>query len=204
MLPALCETQIGVEGAGLPLGHFGEEPGAGVRDLGVLQFLVHAAAAREAALLHVVLPARLGEARLEGALAALGVESEDLDVEGVPAADPLGLAVLERLHVAAVAAAIGPYAVGGEVDRDEDRLAGLADDPLHFLHVARERAALLGGQVVEDGAQIAGHLLAVADREHREQRSHDREEQAEQLEGVPVRQVPIERAEEHLDDRGHA
>ena len=149
MLPALREAEVGVEGARLALGHLGEEAAPRVGDLGVLQLLVHAPAADEAALLDVLLPARLREPGLEGALAALGIEGEDLDVEGVTAADALGLAVLERLHVAAVAAAIGPYAVGGEVDGDEDRLAGLADDPLHFLHVTRERAAFLGRQMVE-------------------------------------------------------
>ena len=86
----------------------------------------------------------------------------------MPAADAVGLAVLERLHVIAVAPAVGPDAVSGEVGGDEDRLPRVRDEPLHFLHVGGERTGLAGGEVVEDGAQIAGELLAVLDGEHRE------------------------------------
>src|SRR5207302_6836783 len=70
VLPTLGETQVGVESAFLPGKHLGDELLAGLRDLAALQLFVHAAALLEPAALQVLLPARLGEAFLEDALAS--------------------------------------------------------------------------------------------------------------------------------------
>ena len=87
------------------------------------------------------------------------------------AAHAVGFTVLQRLHVRAVAAAIRPRAVSGKISGDEDRLARIRDEPIHFFHIGRKRAGFAGGEVVEDGAQILRELLTVLDGKEREQRA---------------------------------
>jgi len=190
VLPALREAEVGVERAVLPHAHLGEELLAHLGDLAVLQLFVEPAALLEPAALDVVLPAHFREPLLEDALAARAVQGEQLDIQWMPLAHAVGLAVLQRLDVRAVAAAVGPDAVSRKVGGDEDGLAGVGDEPVHFAHVGGEGARFAGSEVVEDGAQLASELLAVLDRQDREQGTEAREPQTEELERGFVEPVP--------------
>ncbi len=110
----------------------------------------------------------------------------------------LGLAVLDRLHVGAVAPAIAPHAVAGKVGGDEDRFARFRNDPLDFDHVRGKRADLLGRQVIEDRAQFPRELAAVLDGGDGEGGAEDCEEEPQQLERRSVDQVPLVCGVEHF------